>query len=129
MAESWQNPYTPGPAPIPPALTGRDELLAQFHGYLRAQAAGGRMHTVMPRTPISMERAERRNDRRIKRRPRRRPVGCRPSWGSVADAAPELRADAVLLEEALEDEGAAGPGEALRQHRSQGGVGVDIPIS
>lgn len=52
MAESWQNPYTPGPATIPPALTGRDELLAQFHGYLQAREAGG----STPYTVISGQR-------------------------------------------------------------------------
>jgi hypothetical protein len=36
MAERWVNPYAPGAASMPPALTGRDELIAEFDGYLRA---------------------------------------------------------------------------------------------
>lgn len=40
MAERWQNPYTPGAATLPPVLTGRDDILARFAGYLRAREEG-----------------------------------------------------------------------------------------
>ncbi|MGQ0465948.1 MAG: ATP-binding protein [Sporichthyaceae bacterium] len=40
MAEAWQNPYAPGMASVPPALTGRDEWLSRFDGFLKGLRAG-----------------------------------------------------------------------------------------
>lgn len=40
MVEAWQNPYAPGMASVPPALTGRDEWLARFDGFLKGLRGG-----------------------------------------------------------------------------------------
>ena len=40
MVEAWQNPYSPGMAAVPPVLTGRDEWLARFDGYLKGLRGG-----------------------------------------------------------------------------------------
>ncbi|MGQ0625157.1 MAG: ATP-binding protein [Sporichthyaceae bacterium] len=40
MLESWQNPYAPGTASVPPILTGRDEWLSRFDGYFTGLLAG-----------------------------------------------------------------------------------------
>lgn len=40
MPEPWQNPYVPGAATPPPALTGRDDWLARFDQNLRGLVRG-----------------------------------------------------------------------------------------
>lgn len=40
MALSWENPYAPGTASVPPVLTGRDEWLARFADYFTGLVSG-----------------------------------------------------------------------------------------
>src|SRR3989442_260956 len=40
MAETWQNPYAPGTAAMPPVLTGRDDWLGRFDDYFRGLVGG-----------------------------------------------------------------------------------------